>query len=205
MNYLISNSTKEVFIRLNKNGIPETCNREKAQSFDKIKAKNILNNLPKQMKKFHFKLVTLSDNTEIIAQKEDIKEENIIISNTYKIPESILDWAERVRSCNNLAIDVMNRKDKLLQLLSNVDRELSNCLHEIELKKWKNGCEGYKAYKTLKLILERRRNIKDELSIVSFILNTNLESIATDKIENMVEHLKNRIFKVREVMEYDDL
>lgn len=38
---------------------------------------------------------------------------------------------------------------------TNADKEVSNCLHRIELTNWKNGCDGYKEYKTLKMVLKK--------------------------------------------------
>ena len=89
--------------------------------------------------------------------------------------------------------------------MSNVDKDLSNSLHEIELTNWKNGCEGYKEYKSVKIILEKRRAVKDELTVVQSILDSKLESIATNRIEKIVNGLSNRTFSVREVCDYDVL
>ena len=86
-----------------------------------------------------------------------------------------------------------------------MDKDLSNCLHLIELTKWKNGCDGYKEYKSIKNILEKRRNIKDELTIVQSILESNLESMATNRVEKVVSRLCNRVFNMREVEDYDNL
>ena len=59
-----------------------------------------------------------------------------------------------------------------------------------ELEKWKDGCTGYKEYKSVKLILEKRRTIKDELIVVTSILDSSLESIAADRIEKIVGNLE---------------
>lgn len=50
-----------------------------------------------------------------------------------------------------------------------------------------------------KTILERRRVIKDELSVVDSILTSNLQSIATDRIQKVVNGLSKRKFVVRDV------
>lgn len=206
MDYVITNSHKKIYIKLNHNGLPETCSDNKAQRFEYSKARNILDNLPKTMQKFHFKVEPVP---EIINKKENKEEKvidkNIFISTYYTVPESVSKWVERVKTCNDLAKDAAKRKDELIDALSNIDRELSNCLHFIELTKWKNGCEGYKEYKSVKSILERRRVIKDELSVVQSILESNLESIATDRIEKVVDRLNKRVFNIREVKDYADL
>ena len=54
MDYVITNPTKKLFIRLNKNGAPETCGEQMAQRFESSKARNIVDHLPKTMTKFNF-------------------------------------------------------------------------------------------------------------------------------------------------------
>lgn len=205
MDYVITNSNKKIYIRLNDKGCPETCVRQKAQRFESSKAKNILDNLPKTMKKFHFKLQVASDDYVSTLSSGEAQSEEVIISTYYTVSESVIKWVDRVKNCNDLARDAKNRKSELVCALSNVDKELSNCLHEIELTKWKNGCSGYKEYKAVKNILEKRRRIKDELIVIQSILESNLQSIAADRIEKVVERLGNRIFNIREVKDYDDL
>ena len=56
MDYVIVNANKNVYIRLNDKGSPETCTKQAAQKFEKSKAKNILDNLPRSLKRFHFKI-----------------------------------------------------------------------------------------------------------------------------------------------------
>ncbi len=202
MDYVITNPGKKLYIKLDKNGFPETCTKQMAQRFESSKARNILDNLPKTLKKFHFKVLPLPD--EIVHKEEDKKEE-ILLSTYYTVSDSVNMWVERVKSCNDLAKDALQRKQELIRLLSNIDKELSNCLHKIELTKWKNGCDGYKEYKSVKTILEKRRIIKDELTVVQSILSANLESMATNRVEQVVDRLTNRIFEIREVENYDCL
>lgn len=205
MDYVITNSAKKIYIRLDKNGAPEICTKQMAQKFENSKARNILYHLPRTMKRFHFKVIPLQE--EIVHKEENSEDarEEIIISTYYTVPDSVTKWVERVKNCNDLAKDAAKRKDELLQALSNVDKELSNCLHLIELTKWKNGSDGYKEYKSVKNILEKRRTIKDELTVVQSILESNLESIASNRIEKVVSRLSNRIFSMREVEDYDNL
>lgn len=215
MDYVIANPNRKIYIRLDKNGRPETCTKQTAQRFEKHKASSILKNIPRTMKKFNFSLCVASediphiDNKKKVEQtKKEVKEETkseIIIKESYVVSESVIRWVERVKSCNDLAQDASKRKEELLKALSNADKDLSNNLHEIELTKWKNGCEGYKEYKSVKIILEKRRVIKDELTVVQSILDSKLESIATSRIEKIVNGLRNRTFSVREVCDYDIL
>lgn len=217
MNYVITNSSRKIFIKLDSSGKAVTCVRSAAQKFSDKKAKNVLSSLPKTLKKFHFVMVPMPDEpvkeniktTEIskdfeetMATKCEIKivqEKKTIKNDNYELPDEVLNWMERIESCNNLIVDATARKDELFEKLSNADKELSNCLHEIELTRWKNGCDGYKEYKKIKTVLEKRRVIKDELSVVQSISSCDIK---LDQIESLVDKLKNREFTIREVDDY---
>lgn len=202
MNYVITNSSRKTFIKLDASGKAVTCVKSAAQKFSDQKAKNVLSNLPKTLKKFHFMMVPMPDEPiKEIEAKCEIKviEKTTIKKEDYEVSNEILDWLDRVELCSNLIIDATSRKDELFEKLSNADKELSNCLHEIELSGWKSGCEGYKEYKKVKTILEKRRFIKDELSVVQSIAACDIN---VDQIEKLVERLKNREFAIREVDDY---
>lgn len=205
MDYIITNPNKKIYIRLDSSGHPETCVKPKAQKFEYSKAKNILHNLPKTLKKFHFKVQAISGEVVNNEQEERNIKEKVFISTYYSIPDCVNQWVDRVKDCNGLAKDAAERRNVLIDALSNVDKDLSNCLHKIELTKWKNGCDGYKEYKEIKNILEKRRSIKDELTVVSSILESNLQSMASDRIQKIVDRLSNRVFNIREVKDYDIL
>lgn len=202
MDYVITNSTNKVYIRLDHNGSPVTCTRKNAQIFECSKARNIVDHLPKRMKRYHFRAEAVP---EIVHTPKEEKVKEVIVSTCYTTPDSVKKWVDRVKDYNELAKDASKRKEELVNMLSNVDKELSNCLHKIELTTWKNGCDGYKEYKAVKMVLEKRRIIKDELSIVQSILESNLESISLNRIEDVVNRLSARVFSIREVKAYDDL
>lgn len=198
MDYMITNPSKSLFIKLI-DGKPVTCTKPYRQHFEYSKARNIVDSLPKTMRKFNFRVEPIP---EISSPKEkDYANSSVskLVEKPYTVPEEVQEWLNRARQCNGLAKDAAVRKEDLVQRLSNVDKELSNCLHEIELSKKKNACNGYKEYCRLKIILERRRIIKDELSVVNSILTSNLQSMATDRIEKVVNGLEKRKFMIRDV------
>ena len=61
MDYEIVSSNKRVYIRLDNNGKPVTCARDARMRFDRTKARNILNMLPKPLKKFHFRMEAIPE------------------------------------------------------------------------------------------------------------------------------------------------
>ena len=214
LDYVITNHSKKIFIRLGDGGVPETCSKNQCQYFTQKKAKNIINSLPKTMKKFHFLAMQIpplfnQDKCDQQGSYQNIYHEsnhedknNIkckILTKEYVVPIEVEIWLDKMKSCNGLAKEALCRKNELLCQLSNVDRELSNCLHEIELCKNMNACNGYKEYRRIKIILEKRRVIKDELIVVKSILSSNLQSIGSDRIQKVIDGLGNRKFTIRDV------
>lgn len=55
MDYVIKNH-KNVYIRLNQNGTPVACTKDEATLFEGPKAKNILDSMPRTLKRLNFKL-----------------------------------------------------------------------------------------------------------------------------------------------------
>ena len=202
MDYVITNSSRKTFIKLDSSGKAVTCVKSAAQKFSDQKARNILSNLPKTLKKFHFTMVPMpNEPIKEIEAKCEIKvvDKTTIKKDDYELSNEIIDWLNRVELCSNLIVDESSRKDELFEKLSNADKDLSNCLHEIELSNWKSGCEGYKEYKKIKTILEKRRIIKDELSVVQSISTCDIN---IEQIEKLIERLKNREFAIRDVADY---
>lgn len=76
MDCLITNGKQ--YIRLDSNGSPQTCGQVLAERFSEDKAKNIIKNLPKPLRKFHFNVQIVP---EIAAQPKPVEEE--------KLPEDI--------------------------------------------------------------------------------------------------------------------
>lgn len=203
MDYMIVNPQKTLYIRTD-GGQPVTCSKQNRQGFEYSKACNILAHLPKKLHKFHFRVEAIPEiGVSPSGKSSPIKHEKQptpkYIKMPYEVSNEVQGWLDRVKECNGLAKDAASRKSELLSQLSNVDRELSNCLHEIELTGNMNACDGYKEYKRAKTILKRRRIIKDELSVVDSILTSNLQSMATDRIQKVVNGLGKRKFMIRDV------
>lgn len=201
MDYVIVNPSKKLFIRLDPNGSPVTCVKHMAERFEYSKAKNILENIPKSMRKFHFKVDAVPEigNANVSTKLSEKKVDAIKVK--HELPESLLQWKERFKDCADLVNEANVRSEELRIALSNADKELTNVLHEIELENWKDGCSGYKEYKRAKIILEKRRNIKDEMLIISTILKLNFGNLSSSGIDNIVNGLKDRTFSMREVDE----
>lgn len=207
MNYVVTND--KLYIRLNNDGSPMTCSKDNAQVFKKDKAENIHKNLPKVLKNFHFKVKPAPQSEQEVPQNKTTtdnvqsEEKKYIRKDSYIPCDEVVQWIEKSRQCSEFVEDAARRRTVLHKKLANVDRELSNCMHQIELEKWKSGCDGYKLYKLEKEILEKRRQIKDELIIIQSVLDNTKCTIWIKNIEKTFNRLGSRRFEIR-IIEDDD-
>lgn len=207
MNYVVTND--KLYIRLSSDGSPVTCSKRNAQVFEKDKADNILKNLPKVLKNFRFKVKPVPQSEQEVPQNKtktdnvQSEEKKYIRKDSYIPRDEVVQWIEKSRQCSEFVEDATRRRAVLHKKLANVDRELSNCMHQIELEKWKSGCDGYKLYKLEKEILEKRRQIKDELVIIQSVLDNTKCTIGIKNIEKTFNRLGTRRFEIR-IIEDDD-
>ena len=207
MNYVVTND--KLYIRLSSDGSPVTCSKRNAQVFEKDKADNILKNLPKVLKNFRFKVKPVPQSEQEVPQNKtktdnvQSEEKKYIRKDSYIPCDEVVQWIEKSRQCSEFVEDATRRRAVLHKKLANVDRELSNCIHQIELEKWNSGCDGYKLYKLEKEILEKRRQIKDELVIIQSVLDNTKCTIGIKNIEKTFNRLGTRRFEIR-IIEDDD-
>lgn len=209
---LISCKEKNLYIKLSEKGTPITCSKREAKVFDNTKARNVLKTFPKNLKRMNFQiepvipeeksedefLINVTDMKEKVA----IKSKEIIKSSSYQVPTNVMTWTNRVAQCNELFSDAKERKDELYECLSNVDKNLSNILHKIELQNNMNACMGYMQYKAIKECLKKRRVIKDEIYILDVILTKTdgkYHIPSSQKMMWSIDHLENREFRIRDV------
>ena len=137
----------------------------------------------------------------LIKCQLDIKNVKLVGSGT----EAFIDIINQLdlQSNDEIIIEAKERREELLTLLSNTDKELSNELHKIELEKSKNAYQGFLEYKQLKYIMEKRRNIKDELMIISNVLRMDFRNFSAASVDKAIKGLATRKFTMR-VMEGDE-
>ena len=202
MDYVITNPNKKIYIRLNENGSPETCVKQVAQRFEYSKARNILGNLPKSLKKFHFKVMAVLD----ISQKKNIIESKDDKSDQHIATENITQWIEKFGKCGDILCEAEEREKQLLKELSDFDKELLDILHIIEIEKSKDLYNGWKLYKRIKNNRKQRRNIKDEIMIVENVLQNikNISCFHREQVQKAIDGLFNRKYTFRIIEEGEE-
>ena len=198
MDYVIKNH-KDVYIRLNKNGSAVTCSEYEKSLFEQSKAKNILDSLPKTLKRLNFRVVAIPD----ILQKSTNIEKKVIETDNYIVPDSISYWIEKFGICDDILKEAEKRKDELNKLLSNVDKEFTNLIHEIEFEGKVDLYGGWQERNLIKENREKRRIIKDELLVISSVLKMDFRNLDRNTVKKVVTGLANRKFTYRVIEEED--
>ena len=199
MDYVIKND-RNLYIRLNKQGLPVSCGQSNKGLFTNDKARNIVDNLPKHLKKLRFKVEAIPD----IVNPKVVETPKVLVKDAYEQAIGISSWLNKFGEYCKTIDEAKSRKEDLLLSLSNVDRKLSNELHKIELEAWKNACSGYFEYKEIKHITEERRKIKDELFILNCILDTDCKNLTLNKLDTLSNKLASRKFVYRIVEDESD-
>lgn len=193
MQYVIANSNKNIFVRLNAEGRPETCSKNDRQLFEYSKAQNIVKHLPKTLKRFHFRTEAVPDMSSPIVQKQ-----TTIQNDHYIVHENITRWIEKFGGCGDVFNEAKHRENQLLAELDTIDKEFLDILHIIEMEKPKDLYGGWKEYKRIQNNREKRREIKDELLIIGNVMqNINPSCLERERIQKAIDGLFGRKYAFR--------
>lgn len=194
MDYVIKNN-KSVYIRINELGQPVTCVSSKKTLFEHSKAMNVLDNLPKTLKKMGFKVEAVLEIPEKSLEKTVLQKEN------YVVPDTILQWVKKFEVCEDILKEAQKRKEELHEALSDIDKEFVNIIHQIEFEGKIDLYGGWKERNKIKKNREKRREIKDELLIISNVLRMDFTYLDRKNINKSISGLEKRKFAFRTVKE----
>ena len=200
LDYVIKNH-KNVYIRLNKNGSPVTCTEHEKTLFEHSKAKNVLGNLPKTLRRLNFEVEPIPDFFQKSLDAEKNVEQKVIETENYIIPDSIVQWIDKFGICDDILKEAQKRKDELNKELSSIDKQFSNLIHEIEFEGKVDLYGGWKERNQIKENRERRRSIKDEILIISNVLKMDFRNLDREVVNRAVTGLAKRKFTYRIVEE----
>lgn len=191
MDYVIKNNNK-VYIRIN-NGKVETCSENYKSIFSESKAKNILSSLPKTLKRYNFHVEAVPD---IPPKTKENK--------TYVVPEEVSRWINKFGTCGEILAEAKARSDILIVQINSCDEQLIDIAHEAELESDLNMYKGYLIYVRLRDNQRMRRKLKDELLIISDVLDdVSPSKLHKSRIQKAVNGLLHRKYKYR-ITEVED-
>ena len=180
--------------------VPTAC-EALADIYGNKEANSVYNNNISKALKSCFRVQKYDKPPELIKQMTPEETQEKI--EKVAIAENIQYWIEKVNGLNGLASEALHRKDKLVDQLSTVDKEICDILHYIEFCNL-NAAQGYKAYKMIKERRIRRRSIKNELQVLDTILGKKISETATDEIEKVISGMDNRKYEPRVMRELFD-
>ena len=199
MDYVIKNH-KNLYIRLNKNGMPITCAEHEKTLFEYSKAKNILNGLPKTLKRLNFRVESIPE----IKPKEtlsDNAQKRVIEGGNYIVSDQIKQWIEKFGICDDILKEAQKRKEELNKALSEIDKEFINIIHEIEFEGKVDLYGGWQERNRVKENREKRRRIKNEMLVLSSVLKMDFRNLDRNTVDKVVMGLTKRKFTYRVVEE----
>jgi len=165
------------------------------------------NYIPKTLRKdFHLELY------ETESQKEDkkkcgiklVKQEDINGETKSIDKPHIKRWVDKVQSLNGLADEATTRRDELNRRLKQLDLITPDVAHYVENSK-PNAAQMCKFFKMWQKKLRERREIKDELMILDFILDNQIKNTLEDDLNKVVSGMDNRKYEPRVWTELFDI
>lgn len=199
MPYLITNGNE--YIMKNRNGkYVAIRNPAMADEFKKQVAENILKNtLPKKLRsKMYLEKVDTGKKKELQEVSTHCDEVE------FEVPKNIEEWITKLRELNGLAYEVNERKKQLVSELKMVEERQQDILHYIEFCSL-NACQGYKIYKQLKDVRRERRQIKNELEVVQFILDKKITDTVSQEATDLIANIQKRQYEPRVLKELFDV
>ena len=176
-----------------------TCVESVKGIFEYSKARNILDNIPKTLKRLNFKLEAIPE----IPQK--VENHKAIATNAYVPSENVTRWINKLGQLEDVLNEVDDRNDELNGELSDVDLKLQDILHTIELS---DKCDMYKSWQMINEIRDlrkQRREIKDEKLVLSGIKSQGITYLNRKSIQKCVDGLRNRKYIIRIVEEDEEV
>ena len=198
LDYCIKNN-KNVFIKLDNNGSPITCVESVKGIFEYSKARNILDNIPKTLKRLNFKLEAIPE----IQPK--VEEQKVIITNTYVPSENVTRWINEFGQCEDILDKASKRYEDLNVELSEVDLKLQDILHNIEFSEKCDMFTAWKFVNEIRVNRKKRRNIKDEKLVLSGIKSQGITYLNRKSVQKCVDGLSKRKYRIRIVEEEEEL
>lgn len=175
----------------------------------RVKAQNILKNglCKKDRKRFH--VIEIDDGNGISDIKKDVtvsemntEENDLHIDKVKELSENLKEdcqmekWKSGINYMKDFVLDAEVRKEELNKEMSDIDKEISDIQHYIELNNL-NAYQGFLAYKMLQGRLRKRRKIKNELHVLSQLGACKVDSSMLADIQNAIKELDSRTYTPR--------
>lgn len=170
------------------------------------KAKSVLENqINKNIRqRYHIVEIEVSGDSKTSTKKvenklKDYKQVAKQITDEEIEDDQINKWESGIDSLSDFVQDLEERKDKLSNKLSDVDKEITDIEHYIEFGQNFNAYEGWLAFSMLRHRLKKRRKIKDELHIVRQLSECKISSSMLSHMKEVIHELDDRKYIPRKL------
>lgn len=185
--YYIITDGKDLFVARKHNKYLITKDETQATHFtDANKAKNVLAN-----------------NVEYNGEKYVLFVKRIGDIDYNALDGSVAEWKEKFSQFTELIGLSKKRYNQLTDMLSVVDKEITDIEHYIEFNSL-NAYQGYLSYKLLREKMTARRKIKDEMTIIFTISEKKVCNLTSDNLNIVFNSLDNRSYNPRIMEELFD-
>ena len=187
MNYVITNGTLYIG---SKGG---ACKQNEAKIFTTKKAADnfFKSSLSKPLRNLNFKV----EETELELPSANI--------NTQYFEVDINALQTDINNLSAKLNVLKGNKDWLLDMESEVDKEISDIMHFIEFYNF-SASDGYKLCKALKDLRLRRRKIKNELELINIVNTQSLSNVASGQTNKAIDNLNDKKYTPRVLQELFD-
>lgn len=144
------------------------------------KANNVLKSLPKILNKYEWEIKTIED--------------------VVKPKEIDYDFMDKISEIESFAKDLNERKIYLQAKLQRVEMEIVDIEHAMEFYTL-NAAQGYKIYKMYHDTKVERREVKDELQKIEYILTSNMQNALNNRISKSIIEVDNKQYTPRVLKE----
>lgn len=170
----------------------ELCEKYDSRS----KANNIWKNSISKIlrKKYHVEEVEIQRETNK-PDEEHVDRLKVVTKESVE-HSSIGYYLEHIRGINDFVNTASERYDKLTEMQSELDKEIVDLHHYIELHDM-NAYQGWVCFKALQIRLRKRRNIKDEIFMIQQLNLCNIDRKAVGDAVKSVAGLNNRQYTPR--------
>lgn len=170
----------------------------------RVKAANVLNNAICKDIRSQYRIVEVEEKQPVDSCEENNTHSSVNSANDIvkQITSDICDdsqmnkWQTGIETVKEFVQDAEARKNELSQALSDVDKEITDIHHYIELGRL-NAYQGWLACNMLRSRLKRRRAIKDELMILTQLGECKVDSTMLGNINRAIAGLANRQYAPR--------
>lgn len=204
MKYVITNGT----LFLDNRSRPKKRNEAKVFDTKDLADKYFKSSVSKVLKNIGFK-VEKDEYQSDDSIDSDVSNSNALIDNSDdKInngysPVDITSLQNTINNLSNQLTTLKGNKAWLIDMESEVDKEISDIMHFIEFNNF-SASEGYKLCKAIKDLRLRRRRIKNELELINIVNMHTLNNVVLGHTNKAITGLDKKQYTPRVLQELFD-